>query len=327
MERELDDLHRQVQGRTESLARRFDRVLRLLEAWGYLDGWALTAAREVLARTYHEADLLVAEAMTTGLLDDLDAPSLAALVSCLTYEHRSRDRPPHPGSRRPPSRTRFVEIGASPTTWRPTRRRPACPRPGRPMPASCTSPTRGRPATGLATVLEDEELSGGDFVRNVKQLIDLLRGIGDVAPAPATAARARQAADALHRGVVTATSRSRSSTAGGPGSTDDDPKGEPWGRPGPLPAHGVVVRSDAEARARSSRRHAARRTDPAARASSAATCAGRSAAPVTRPACAPSRPCRSPSTSARSSSTDASTGSSRTWSPAGAGGAAGSSRR
>jgi ATP-dependent RNA helicase HelY len=58
----------------------------------------------------------------------------------------------------------------------------------------------------LAAVLEDEELSGGDFVRNVKQLVDLLRGIGDAAPVPATAARARQAADALHRGVVTATS-------------------------------------------------------------------------------------------------------------------------
>jgi len=40
----------------------------------------------------------------------------------------------------------------------------------------------------------------------VKQLIDLLRGIGDVAPVPATAARARQAADAIHRGVVTASS-------------------------------------------------------------------------------------------------------------------------
>ena len=66
VERELDDLRRQVRGRTESLARRFDRVLRLLEAWGYLDGWALTEAGTVLARTYHEADLLVAEAMTSG---------------------------------------------------------------------------------------------------------------------------------------------------------------------------------------------------------------------------------------------------------------------
>ena len=68
---------------------------------------------------------------------------------------------------------------------------------------------------GLATVLEDEEVSGGDFVRNVKQLIDLLRGIGDAAPIAATAARARQAADALHRGVVTASSAARARTRRG----------------------------------------------------------------------------------------------------------------
>ena len=174
---------RQVQGRTGSLARQFDRVLRLLEAWGYLDGWSLTASGEVLARTYHESDLLVAEAMTTGLLDDLDVPSLAALVSCFTYEHRGRDRPPEPALP--------VVDGAHPLRGAPAdRRRPGrrrgdgralAPR-ARPMPGSSTWPTRGRPATAWPTVLEDEELSGGDFVRNVKQLIDLLRGIGDVAP-------------------------------------------------------------------------------------------------------------------------------------------------
>ena len=145
--RELDDLQRQVQGRTESLARRFDRVLRLLEAWGYLDGWALTRAGEVLARTYHESDLLVAEAMTTGLLDDLDVPSLAALASCFTYEHRGRDRPPDP---RFPSLDRArrgsASCAGSPTSWPPTRRRPASRPPGRPTPGSCTSPTRGRRA-------------------------------------------------------------------------------------------------------------------------------------------------------------------------------------
>ncbi len=94
VERDLHELRRQVRGRTGSLARRFDRVLRLLEAWGYLEDWALTESGEVLARTYHEADLLVAEAMTTGLLDDLDVASLAALASCFTYEHRGRDQPP-----------------------------------------------------------------------------------------------------------------------------------------------------------------------------------------------------------------------------------------
>jgi hypothetical protein len=55
-------------------------------------------------------------------------------------------------------------------------------------------------------VLDDEELSGGDFVRNIKQLTDLLRQIGDIAPNPATAAAARSAAEALFRGVVAASS-------------------------------------------------------------------------------------------------------------------------
>jgi ATP-dependent RNA helicase HelY len=58
----------------------------------------------------------------------------------------------------------------------------------------------------FATVVEDEELSGGDFVRNVKQLIDLLRQLADVAPVPATRDTAREAADSLFRGVVAASS-------------------------------------------------------------------------------------------------------------------------
>ena len=55
-------------------------------------------------------------------------------------------------------------------------------------------------------MLGDEDLSGGDFVRNIKTLIDLVRQLGDVAPDPATARTARQAADALHRGVVSVSS-------------------------------------------------------------------------------------------------------------------------
>ncbi|MBO0732154.1 MAG: RNA helicase, partial [Acidimicrobiaceae bacterium] len=58
----------------------------------------------------------------------------------------------------------------------------------------------------LAEVLDAEEMSGGDFVRNVKQLIDLLRQLADLVPDPATAAAARRAADGLFRGVVAASS-------------------------------------------------------------------------------------------------------------------------
>jgi ATP-dependent RNA helicase HelY len=206
VDRELHDLRRQVRGRTESLARRFDRVLRLLEAWGYLDGWTLTDAGRVLARTYHEADLLVSEAMTTGLLDDLDVPSLAALVSCFTYEHRGRERPPAPRFSSSTVRERFRELLRLSEELNADEEAAGLPLTRPPDPGFVHLAHAWAAGGGLANLLEDEELSGGDFVRNVKQLVDLLRGIADVAPVPATAARARQAAEALQRGVVTATS-------------------------------------------------------------------------------------------------------------------------
>jgi ATP-dependent RNA helicase HelY len=59
----------------------------------------------------------------------------------------------------------------------------------------------------LADLLADDvDMTGGDFVRHVKQCIDLLRQVGDVAPKPETAAAARAAADACFRGVIAASS-------------------------------------------------------------------------------------------------------------------------
>jgi ATP-dependent RNA helicase HelY len=53
----------------------------------------------------------------------------------------------------------------------------------------------------LHTVLDDD-LTGGDFVRTVRQLADLLRQLAQVAPSPATAEAARTAGGTLARGVV-----------------------------------------------------------------------------------------------------------------------------
>jgi ATP-dependent RNA helicase HelY len=72
---------------------------------------------------------------------------------------------------------------------------------------------------GLEQLIADEDISGGDFVRNVKQLIDLLRQLGEVAPDPATARGAREAADLLFRGVVAA------SSVVSTGDDDSDPPG------------------------------------------------------------------------------------------------------
>ncbi|MBK5289165.1 MAG: DEAD/DEAH box helicase, partial [Acidimicrobiia bacterium] len=59
-------LRRRVRGRSESLARQFDRVLAVLETWGYVDAWALSPSGQLLTHLYSESDLLIAQAIQTG---------------------------------------------------------------------------------------------------------------------------------------------------------------------------------------------------------------------------------------------------------------------
>ena len=204
--RELADMRREVRSRTGSLARRFDRVLRLMEAWGYLDGWALTDRGRVLARTYHESDLLVAEAVTSGLLDGLDPAALAGLLSCFTYEHRGPGEPEPPWFPSRQVRERWSDLERLAAELQTDEEAAGLPPTRSPDPGFVALAHAWAAGEPLGEVLGDEEVSGGDFVRNVKTLIDLVRQVGEVAPEPATARTARRAAEALHRGVVSISS-------------------------------------------------------------------------------------------------------------------------
>jgi ATP-dependent RNA helicase HelY len=195
-----------VRGRSGSLSRQFDDVLQLLEDRGYLDGWSLTDAGRQLARIYHEADLLIAECLRAGLFDGLDAPSLAGLASAFTYETRGPGDGPVPWFPSPEARTRWARIEAVHGSLRDEEERARLPVHRDLDPGFVALAHAWASGDDLDDVLEDEELSGGDFVRNVKQLIDLLRQLGDIAPLPETAHAAREAADALFRGVVSASS-------------------------------------------------------------------------------------------------------------------------
>jgi ATP-dependent RNA helicase HelY len=54
----------------------------------------------------------------------------------------------------------------------------------------------------LDTVLRETDVAPGDFVRNVRQLIDLMRQLAQAAPDPTTAEAAELAVALLRRGVV-----------------------------------------------------------------------------------------------------------------------------
>jgi ATP-dependent RNA helicase HelY len=221
LEREIADTERRVRARTGSLVDQFDRVLQLLEGWGHLDGWALTSRGEQLVRIYHECDLLIAEALEEGLFDDLPPDTTAGLASAFVYESRNSgpDLEPWFPSRAVADRAdRLVQLAIELNA---DERGLGLPTTRTPDPAFFPLAHAWAAGDRLDHVLGDEGLTGGDFVRTTKQLIDLLRQLGDAAGNRETAASARRAADAIHRGVVAASS----TISTGEGDDDDDGTG------------------------------------------------------------------------------------------------------
>jgi ATP-dependent RNA helicase HelY len=205
LEREIAGLDRRIKRRTGTLARRFEQVLGVLETLGYVEEWALTAKGETLTRVYNESDLLVVEALNRHLFDDLDAAELTAISSTLVFEARG----PEPVvSREMPTRATARVWRDLTRLWRQIRREEDVrgleltrePDPGFADKAFLWA--KGAP---LEEVL-DEDDAPGDFVRSMKQLIDLLRQMLEVAPTERLAATVTQALEGLQRGVVAYTS-------------------------------------------------------------------------------------------------------------------------
>lgn len=194
-----------IRSRSESLARQLDRVMRLLGAWGYVDGWSLTEAGNRLARIYHECDLLVAEAVGEGLWDGLNSAEAAALASMFTYEPRGPG--PHPAARIPTAPLRHAWSRVE-SLGRDLRRAEedaglAVTRPPDPGFAEAAYEwCRGR---DLAEILDDAPVAtAGDFVRNIRQLMDVVRQLAQVVESSDTSDALRRAGDELFHGVVAA---------------------------------------------------------------------------------------------------------------------------
>jgi ATP-dependent RNA helicase HelY len=197
---QMKGVERRIQIRTETLARQFDRVLAVLEALGYVSGWTLTPKGRTLSRIYGEGDLLVGESLDDGLFDDLSPSEVASIVSCVVYE--SRERVPSPGEM--PTDATEDRYESLMRTYRRIRRTEEEHQVelSRSLDAGFATPlfhwAEGEPLEG---VLTETEMAPGDFVRNCKQLVDLLRQIEEVAE-PATAALLRGARASVFQGVV-----------------------------------------------------------------------------------------------------------------------------
>ncbi|WP_084252674.1 DEAD/DEAH box helicase [Devriesea agamarum] len=204
--REHEDLVRKIDRRTSTIAQAFDALISLLMTLGYLreDTGRIvpTEYGHRLKRLFSERDVLIAECLRHGTWADLDPPLLAAMVSTTTFEAR-RDEgripviPEDPRFERAFERTeelakrlRFQEqrCGLEPTAM--------------PDPGIALAVYRWAQGEGIADSLEGTDLSAGDFVRQCRQVIDLLEQLRDD---PELGQTARRAVDMVRRGIVACT--------------------------------------------------------------------------------------------------------------------------
>lgn len=178
LERETESLSKRVRSRTETLARKFERVLEILREHECLQAFTVTEKGLLLARIYNENDLLLTEVLSNEWFEGLEPPELAAVMSAFVYESRGpgEDRKTMPTSatraifrkidrlaERLKSReralglelTRGVESGFSQTIY-----------------GWC----RG---DALEDVIEDLDAAPGDFIRSSKQTLDLMKQVSE----------------------------------------------------------------------------------------------------------------------------------------------------
>jgi ATP-dependent RNA helicase HelY len=174
--KEADDLERQVAGRRHVIARTFQRVCAVLDELGYLDGDAVTPAGQRLTRLYSELDLLAAECLRRGLWDGLNPAELAACVSVLSFE--SRKQTEDAGPARLPKGPVGGVLNDMARTWAELdqlEHRNGLSFLREPDAGFVWAAYRWVRGAKLEDVLDAVPgLTPGDFVRSMKQLIDLL---------------------------------------------------------------------------------------------------------------------------------------------------------
>ncbi|MET0953101.1 MAG: DEAD/DEAH box helicase [Aeromicrobium sp.] len=206
LERDTRNQRSRIEQRTNTVARQFDRVCEVLDVLGYLDGDEVTPDGKKLKRLYSDLDLLVSECLRGGVWGELDAAELAAVISGLTYESRRDDDIAAP--RMPTKNVREVaatmtDLATELQQLEKEHRVKFLRQPDFGFAQAVWQWCHG--AT-LDDVLGEMDLAAGDFVRAMKQLIDVVAQVADAAGPGPVRTTAREALDQLRHGVVSYTS-------------------------------------------------------------------------------------------------------------------------
>ena len=197
--RENSTLQSRLETRTLVIPRIFDRVTSVLQELDYINGETLSEKGLRLSKIYTERDLLLAEVMTQNAIKNLQPADLVAVLSVFVFDNRGEPKiaPRIPRSIAP-TLEHIVRIwsdlslieekhGVTP------QKEPAF--------DFVWQAQRWANGHSLASLLRDSDLSVGDFVRAIRQIIDLLGQLQDADPT--LAMTIRDALKRIDRGIIT----------------------------------------------------------------------------------------------------------------------------
>ena len=179
LQREIDSLSERIDSRTNVIAKRFDRIKVILDKFGYIDNDAITASGKLLAKIYGETDLLISESIQAGVFSALSPSDLVAVISACIYESRNDEVAKVPRGDVQTALAQVSKIYAkihdaeSDMNLEPMRA---------PDFGFCWASHKWASGHSLTSILKGSELTVGDFVRAMKQIIDLLRQLRAAAP-------------------------------------------------------------------------------------------------------------------------------------------------
>jgi len=208
LRKETDGLVRQIQGRTNTIAKTFDRVCDVLSAYGYLETddtgqVTISADGQRLRRIYGEKDLLISQSVRQGAINDLDAAELASLASTLVYQAKREDRGLRP---KMPTVSLESAVDIVVREWsqlEDTEEHHRLPLTGEPELGLMWPMYKWAKGRHLQDVLSGTDLAAGDFVRWAKQVVDLLDQLAKIPQLDPRLSRiCRESIDLLRRGVV-----------------------------------------------------------------------------------------------------------------------------
>ena len=179
LQREIDGLTERINTRTNVIAKRFDRIKVVLDKFGYIHEDAIAKSGKMLAKIYGETDLLIAEAIQAEVFTPLSPADLVSVISSCIYESRNEEAAKIPRGDVQVALAAISKIygkihdAESDLNLEPMRA---------PDFGFCWASHMWASGHSLTSILKGSELTVGDFVRSMKQIIDLLRQLRGAAP-------------------------------------------------------------------------------------------------------------------------------------------------